>query len=121
MPTFLTLLGVVGTAAMVWVGGGISVHGLEVYGVPSVGRAIDSVAEVTAHALPSATRAVKWTVVTFLSAAVGLLVGAVSIPVVGFACAPVWRLFKAYSGAKSRDRGSPATIVNSPVSPTHDD
>src|SRR4029077_9258559 len=32
MPVFLTILSVVGTAAMIWVGGGIVLHGLEVYG-----------------------------------------------------------------------------------------
>jgi predicted DNA repair protein MutK len=42
MPGFLTLLAAVGTAAMIWVGGGIIVHGLEVYGVHSVGYFIDS-------------------------------------------------------------------------------
>jgi predicted DNA repair protein MutK len=33
MPIVLTLLSIVGTAAMIWVGGGIIVHGLEKYGV----------------------------------------------------------------------------------------
>ena len=33
MPGFLTFLSVVGTAAMIWVGGGIIVHGLEAYGL----------------------------------------------------------------------------------------
>ena len=32
MPVFLTILCIVGTAAMIWVGGGIVLHGLEVYG-----------------------------------------------------------------------------------------
>ena len=32
MPVFLTLLSAVGTAAMIWVGGGIVLHGLEEYG-----------------------------------------------------------------------------------------
>jgi predicted DNA repair protein MutK len=31
MPGFLMFLGAVGTAAMIWVGGGIIVHGLEFY------------------------------------------------------------------------------------------
>lgn len=118
MPSFLTLLGVVGTAAMIWVGGGIIVHGLEVYGVHSVGHAIDSAAEATAHALPFAAGAVKWTVVSFLSGMVGLMIGAVSIPLVGLAFAPAWKLFKArYARANGRDRRRPATIANSPVSP----
>src|SRR5262245_65644315 len=37
MPGFLTFLGDAGTAAMIWVGGAISVHGLEEYGGSFVG------------------------------------------------------------------------------------
>jgi predicted DNA repair protein MutK len=119
MPGFLTLLGAVGTAAMIWVGGGIIVHGMEVSGVHSVRHAINSIAEVTAHALPFAAGAVKWTVVTFLSSLVGLLIGAVSITLVALAFAPVWRLFKAsYASAKGRDQPS-ATPADSPLSPNH--
>jgi hypothetical protein len=96
MPGFLILLGAVGTAAMIWVGGGIIVHGLEAYGMNSVGHAIDSAAEATAHALPFAAGAAKWIVASFLSGMVGLLVGAVSIALIGFAFAPVWKFFKAF-------------------------
>src|SRR5262245_62605527 len=88
MPRFLTFLGAAGTAAMIWVGGGIIVHGLEAYGVHFVGHAIDAAAETAAHAMPAAAGAVEWAVVAFLSGIVGLFVGAVSIPVIGFAIAP---------------------------------
>jgi uncharacterized protein len=94
MPGFLRLLGVIGTAAMIWVGGSIIVHGLEAYGVHSVGKTIDSISEVTAHALPAVAGLMKWAIPVFLSGIVGLLVGSVSIPVVGFAFAPAWRLAK---------------------------
>ena len=36
IPAFLTILIAVGTAAMIWVGGGIVLHGLKVYGPPSI-------------------------------------------------------------------------------------
>ena len=94
MPGFLTFLGAAGTAAMIWVGGGIIVHGLEAYGVHSIGQAIDSAAEAAAHLLPSASEPVKWTVMAFLSGIAGLLIGAVSIPIVGFVFAPAWKLVK---------------------------
>jgi predicted DNA repair protein MutK len=94
MPGFLMFLSALGTAAMIWVGGGIIVHGFEAYGAHSVGRAIHSAAEAAAHALPSAAEAVKWTVMAFLSGIAGLLVGAASIPVVGFGIAPAWKLLK---------------------------
>jgi predicted DNA repair protein MutK len=94
MPGFLTFLSTAGTAAMIWVGGGIIVHGLEAYGMHSVGHIINSAAEAAAHALPSAAGPAKWTVMAFLLGAVGLLVGAVLIPVVGFAIAPAWKQMK---------------------------
>src|SRR6476620_6446610 len=65
MPSFLTFVGVIGTAAMIWVGGGIIVHGLHAYGLHSVGQVINSVAEAAAHALPSAAGLVKWTALAF--------------------------------------------------------
>ena len=94
MPGFLTFLGAAGTAAMIWVGGGIIVHGLDVYGVHSVGQVISSAAGAAAHLLPSAEGPLRWTVMAFLSGIVGLLVGAVSIPIVGFVFAPAWKLVK---------------------------
>jgi len=94
MPSFLKLLGTAGTAAMIWVGGAIIVHGLEAYGVHSVGQALNSTAEAAAHALPSAAGPVKWIVRAFLSGVVGLAIGAASIPVIGFAVAPTWKLLK---------------------------
>jgi uncharacterized protein len=95
MPGFLTFLGAAGTAAMIWVGGSIFVHGLEAFGVHSVDQAINSAAEAAAHMLPSAAGLVKWTVTAALSGVVGLAIGAVSIPVIGFAFAPIWKLLKA--------------------------
>jgi uncharacterized protein len=92
MPGFLTFLGAAGTAAMVWVGGGITLHGLEAYGVHSVSQAISSGADAAARALPSVAGPVKWTVMALLSGIVGLLIGAVSIPVIGFIFTPAWKL-----------------------------
>ena len=59
MPGFLTFLGAIGTAAMIWVGGGIIVHGLEAYGEHSVSQAVNFVADAAAHVLPSAAGFVK--------------------------------------------------------------
>jgi len=93
-PGFLTFLGAAGTVAMIWVGGGIIVHGLEAYSVHSVSQAISSAAEAAVHVLPSSAGPVRWTVIALLSGIVGLLVGAVSIPIVGFVIAPAWKLVK---------------------------
>jgi uncharacterized protein len=64
------------------------------YGVHSVDQAISSAAEAAVHVLPSAAGPVRWAVTAFLSGIVGLLIGAMSIPIVGFLFAPAWKLFK---------------------------
>ena len=111
MPGFLTFLGTAGTAAMIWVGGAIIVHGLEAYGVHSVGQAINSIAEVASHVLPSAAGPIKWIIVAFLSGIVGLAIGTVSIPVIGFAVAPAWKLLKNIL-CKRQEQTVPATRSN---------
>jgi len=120
MPGFLTLLGAIGTAAMIWVGGGIIVHGLEVYGMHSLGHAIDFVAAAAARALPSAAGAMKWTVASVLSGLVGLLTGVVLIPLVELAFAPAGRLFKGlYASAQGRDRARSETTAKRFTSSDH--
>ncbi len=94
MPVFLIFLSAVGTAAMIWVGGGIIVHGLEVFGLPSIGLAIHAVAEAAAHALPPVAGAAEWIVTAAGSAVVGLLIGVALIPMIGFVFAPAWKLLK---------------------------
>lgn len=96
MPGFLKILGAVGTAAMVWVGGSIIVHGLEAYNLHAVAGAIGYVAETAADALPLIGGALRWTVETILSGLIGLLIGAVLIPIIGFAVAPVWKVSKSF-------------------------
>ncbi len=91
MPAFLMLLSAVGTAAMIWVGGGIIVHGLEVYGFHAIGAAIHTVAELAAHALPSVAAAIEWLIAAAGAGLVGLAIGTVLIPLVGYALAPSWR------------------------------
>jgi predicted DNA repair protein MutK len=90
MPVFLKILTVVGTAAMIWVGGGILVHGLEHYGVHFPAHEIEIVAEAAAHAVPAAAGFVHWLVVAAGSGIAGLVAGAVLIPLVGSVLAPAW-------------------------------
>jgi predicted DNA repair protein MutK len=94
MPVFLTILGAVGTAAMIWVGGGIVLHGLEHYGPPSIGSTVHAAAEAAAHALPSAAGALEWIVEAAISGVLGLLIGAAALPIAAFAVAPGWKGLK---------------------------
>jgi predicted DNA repair protein MutK len=83
MPAFLTFLSA-----------GIVLHGLELYGPPAIGMAVDAAAEATAQVLPSAAGALQWTVVAAISGGIGLIIGAASIPLVELAFAPAWKLSK---------------------------
>lgn len=75
MPIILKTLATIGTAAMIWVGGGIIVHGLAQLGVAAPEHLIHDIAHAAGPALPAAEDAIVWTVTAFGSAIVGLLVG----------------------------------------------
>ena len=94
MPVFLKLLSIVGTAAMIWVGGGIIVHGMETYGLTKIGHAIHHAAELSAHTLLSIGAMVEWLVTAIGFGIVGLAIGAIAIPVMGFVVGPAWKALK---------------------------
>ncbi|MCT8002198.1 DUF808 domain-containing protein [Sphingomonas sanguinis] len=79
MPVVLRVLAVVGTAAMVWVGGGIIVHGMEEFGLTTLPHLIHDTAHHAGEAIPVAGSAVAWIVGAVGSAIVGLIVGAVIV------------------------------------------
>lgn len=109
MPTFLKLLAIVGTAAMVWVGGGIIVHGLEVYGWPTIGHAIHGAAAAAGHAAPAMEGAVEWLVAAAGSGLVGLVIGAATIPLAAYAFAPAWGWLRSQWPRASRGEASAET------------
>lgn len=103
MPFLLTILSIVGTAAMIWVGGGIVLHGLEIYGPPAIGSAVHAATDAAAHAFPSAAAVLEWIVEAAISGVLGLLIGAAAIPIIGFAVAPAWKRLKRFlPGAEGR-------------------
>lgn len=91
MPVFLRVLAAVGTAAMIWVGGGILVHGLEEYGLGAVAHLIHDLAAAAARALPRGAAVVEWVVTATGAGVVGLAAGALLIPLVGSVLTPLWR------------------------------
>jgi len=93
MPYLLTALGIVGTAAMIWVGGSIVVHGLE-GSVPVIAHTIHDIAEAAGHAVPAFGGAVVWLVSAAGYGAVGLALGAVLMPAFEYLLAPAWRRLK---------------------------
>lgn len=83
MPGFLKLLMVVGTAAMLWVGGSIIVHGLAETGYAGPEHWIEGIAETVAHSLQVAEGFVTWFVKAAIDGVLGLVLGFVLIPLVG--------------------------------------
>jgi predicted DNA repair protein MutK len=75
MPLVMSALSVIGTAAMVWVGGQIIVHGVETFGLTTVPHWIHHTAEGAAAGVPVAKGAVSWVVNAFFSGVVGLILG----------------------------------------------
>jgi len=84
MPAVLDLLTKVGTAAMLWVGGGILVHGMEHFHVPVVPGLVERFAH-WAGAFPGVGPVTGWLAFAVGSAVVGLVVGAVIVGVLHLA------------------------------------
>jgi predicted DNA repair protein MutK len=85
MPPFLKALGVVGTVAMLWVGGGIVIHGLEEWGLGAIGHLVHDLQ----HAVGDG--ALGWVAGAAASGVFGLALGALLIPLVEHAIAPAAR------------------------------
>lgn len=79
VPVFLTWLAAIGTAAMLWVGGSIIIHGLAAFGLHQPEHFIEHAAEVAANAIPAGHGAVNWLVSALFQALLGIAVGAVVI------------------------------------------
>jgi predicted DNA repair protein MutK len=75
MPMFLNLLVIVGTAAMIWVGGAIIVHGLHEVGFHAPYDIIHSAAVSIAGAVPTISGALEWVVTAILDGLVGVALG----------------------------------------------
>ncbi|HRO50455.1 MAG TPA: DUF808 domain-containing protein [Hyphomicrobium sp.] len=77
MPPFLKVLSLVGTIAMLWVGGGILVHGLHEFGIHWPEEAIHAVSEAVRDAVPFAGGFLGWMAGAFGAAVVGIAAGTV--------------------------------------------
>lgn len=79
MPVVLQALATIGIAAMIWVGGGIIVHGLEQFGLGAIPHAIHGLSEAAGHAVPAASAAVAWVVQAAGSGLFGLAIGGIIV------------------------------------------
>lgn len=103
MPYFLTTLAGVGTAAMIWVGGGIILHGLEEFGVTAPSALLHDLQHRAAATVSASLGGiVGWLTGAAGAGVFGLMVGAALIPLVKLAGPLVTRLTGLWARATAR-------------------
>ncbi|QJF51468.1 DUF808 domain-containing protein [Roseobacter ponti] len=100
MPVLLKLLTVIGTAAMLWVGGSIIIHGLDVLGFPWLYDTIHDIAVAVAGGAGEAAGTIEWSVTALLDGIFGIVLGMLLIPVVTRVIGP---LSEKVTGQKAAD------------------
>ncbi len=91
MPLLMKVLSTVGTAAMLWVGGSIILHGLEVTHIWAWPYdAIHDLALMAAASVGQFTGFVEWAVTALLDGMVGLALGLLLIPLATRVVGPIW-------------------------------
>ena len=95
MPYLLGALGAIGTAAMIWVGGGIILHGLEAYGLGWPSHALHEAGAAVARAIPFAGAMVAWLVEAAGAGVAGFAIGLLAIPLASRVLSPLWGQVKA--------------------------
>ena len=92
MPGLLKLLTIVGTAAMLWVGGSIIIHGMEELDFGWLGHHIHDWALAVGHAVPASYAGiVEWLAKATMDGIFGLALGLALIPVALNVIVPVWQ------------------------------
>ena len=91
MPTVFTVISAIGTAAMLWVGGSIIVHGLNELHVSLPYETIKGIAKAVSGGATSGV--FNWMITAFLDAVIGFILGTIVMPVVAGLLAPLGALF----------------------------
>jgi uncharacterized protein len=99
MPVLLACLSVVGTLAMLWVGGDIILHGLAHYGFDAPEHWIKDTAKSIASNLPAMTGFFSWLFGAFGSGVLGIFLGYLTVPVVKYVIAPLMQVFRKKTAA----------------------
>lgn len=94
MPYFMQALGIIGTAAMTWVGGSIVAHGLFTFGLTGPEHVIEAAAHWAEVTFPIIAGFAGWFATAFVDFFAGLILGALLIPVAGYVIAPAWKAIK---------------------------
>ena len=91
IPAFLRMLSFVGTVAMLWVGGGILIHGLHSYGIDGPEHIIHVIRDAARGGIPSVDGLLAWLAGAITSVTLGLFIGAIAAFAVVPVLAPLWR------------------------------
>ncbi len=89
MPGLMTTISTIGTAAMLWVGGSIIIHGFEVLGWGWMSHEIHNLAVMVAGWIPFAAGFTEWLVTAAIDGVFGLALGLFLIPVATYVIIPV--------------------------------
>ena len=84
VPKLLSALSVIGTAAMLWVGGQILLHGMEELGAKTVPHLVHDASHAVAGAIGFAVGAFEWLFNALGGAVAGIIVGAVIVAAMHF-------------------------------------
>ncbi|MFY7958956.1 MAG: DUF808 domain-containing protein [Elsteraceae bacterium] len=90
MPWLLKALSGVGAVAMLLVGGGILLHGLEALGLAGPAHLAHGLAQSLGALIPAVSGPVSWIAESGVTTLIGLAIGLAMIPVVARALAPAW-------------------------------
>jgi uncharacterized protein len=91
MPPFLKTLSFVGMVAMLWVGGGIIIHGLQTYGIDAPEHVTHVMSDAARAVIPFIGGLLAWLVGATASAVFGLVIGAITALAVVPVLTPLWR------------------------------
>lgn len=91
MPGFMRWLTVIGTAAMLWVGGSIIIHGLAQLGWHTPENMILGIATTVGQSFGTAADTVQWITRAAIDGILGICLGLILIPIGEKLVTPLWR------------------------------
>jgi predicted DNA repair protein MutK len=82
VPGLLKSLASIGTAAMLWVGGGILLHGIEELGFTTLPHAVHEIAEQIARGFGRMDGVVSWLTSAIAASILGIIIGGIIVVIV---------------------------------------
>jgi predicted DNA repair protein MutK len=79
MPKLLSSLSTIGIAAMIWVGGGIILHGMHEFHVTPLPEWLDAISHAAGDAVPAVSGLVEWVVHAIGSGIFGVIIGGIIV------------------------------------------